>query len=186
MGASALRLPQSSPIQVLFRQASTGLAGLERQAGRRSEARMLMLRWAAGVRAQWSDVMASQAGEMNVRLLVSWLGRQDIRCAQCAASSSAWLPVLPGTLQLANRVLMQRLLLCGTSLCRRRADAGCACFAGRRTVVCAGLFTIFGQTQLTDCLHIHCVFVRGCPRVLVPMNEGPTLREINDAVRRVC
>ena len=56
------------------------------------------------------DVVASQAGETSVRLLVRGLGRQEFRCAQCAVSSSAWLPAFPGTLQLANHVLTQRLL----------------------------------------------------------------------------
>ena len=56
------------------------------------------------------DVVASQAGELSVRHLVRGLGRQDVRCAQYDVSSSARLPAFPGTLQLANRVLTQRLL----------------------------------------------------------------------------
>ena len=69
-----------------------------------------MLPRAAGVRHAGPDVVASQAGDMSVRHLGRGLGRQDARCARCAVSSSARLPAFPGTLQLANRVLTQRLL----------------------------------------------------------------------------
>ena len=110
------------------------------------------------MRLHGPDVMASQAVEMGVRS--EGCGVRSGQIARRGVSSPAWLPVPPGTLRLANRVLVQRLLLSERFAGGAVMQVALASLGGR-SIYCAGAFHTFVQApQFTVLAPVCGVFVQ--------------------------